>query len=182
MYLWHLIIHIYWKYFLWTLEAVADSLQVVMTCISFYLCITNYQKFSSIKQHIYYIIVSANRELRCNMTWFLVRLPLRCLPTLDSYLRLSYIVWEQTDSKFIWLLIEFSFLWIEIVYLLAISQRPPSALCHLTLWIGQLTTWHLVSLKPTEKSISQQDRCCSLCYILTLNHIHPVTFVILLCW
>lgn len=79
-------------------------------CISFYLCITNYQKFSSIKQHMYYIIVSAGREPRHSMTWFLVRLPSRCLPTLDSHLRLSCIVWERSDSKFIWLLIEFSFL------------------------------------------------------------------------
>lgn len=79
-------------------------------CISFYICITNYQKFSSIKQHIYYITVSVRREPRHSMTWFLVRMPLRCLPILDCYLRLSYIVWERSDSKFIWLLIEFSFL------------------------------------------------------------------------
>lgn len=76
-------------------------------CISFYLCMINYQKFSNIKQHIYYILASASRH---SMTWVLVRLQSRCLPTLDSHLSLSYIMCERSDSKFIWLLIEFRFL------------------------------------------------------------------------
>lgn len=93
-------------------------------CISFYLCITNYQQFSSIKQHIYYILVSVSREPRHSMTWFLVRLLSRWLPTLDPHLRLSYVMWERSDSKFIWLLIEFNFL----RDLLFIGCRPEATL------------------------------------------------------
>lgn len=93
-------------------------------CISFYLCITNYQQFSSIKQHIYYILVSASREPRHSMTWFLVRPLSRWLPTLDPHLRLSYVMWERSDSKFIWLLIEFNFL----RDLLFIGCRPEATL------------------------------------------------------
>lgn len=141
-------------------ETILDKMfpHLMKTVLVMYCYLKRYSKNWRLKQNIHYVPVSLHGSAGCSGSG---TLHMATIKVSAEAAIISGLDWGKLCFQaHLWLLAGFSSLWVvglrALASSLAVGHRLPTVLDHISLSVGQLTTWQLTSLEWTSNKAKER--------------------------